>query len=302
MIRAALAALFALCLSAVTAAAQTCGTYPNTLTNGTTADATQVMANFNFILNCVNTLNPSRGYIAGLTLSNDVGSPNTFIDVAAGLATSDDATISMTIGTFTENCNAAWAVGSGNGGLDSGSALAASTWYHLFLIERTDTNVVDVLCSTSASSPTFPTSYTKKRRIGSIKTDASSHIVAFTQDGDEFLWLISAQDAIGVTIGATNAPVTLTVPTGVKVHALFNPWMISGAVSSGLTFNSLDQTETTIIGGDQPLTSQVAGQGDGSTMNIRTNTCAQVRIISNAANTRYWINTNGWIDTRGRFN
>jgi hypothetical protein len=78
--------------------------------------------------------------------------------------------------------------------------------------------------------------------------------------------------------------------------------MINGAVSSGLTFNSLDQTETTIIGGDQPLTSQVAGQGDGSTMNIRTNTCAQVRIISNAANTRYWINTNGWIDTRGRFN
>jgi hypothetical protein len=30
-----------------TAAAQTCATYPNTLTNGTTADANQVMANFN---------------------------------------------------------------------------------------------------------------------------------------------------------------------------------------------------------------------------------------------------------------
>src|SRR5690349_9387130 len=30
-----------------TAAAQTCASYPNTLTNGAVADATQVMANFN---------------------------------------------------------------------------------------------------------------------------------------------------------------------------------------------------------------------------------------------------------------
>lgn len=34
--------------------AQVCSTYPFTLTNGTTADANQVMANFNAIRNCVN--------------------------------------------------------------------------------------------------------------------------------------------------------------------------------------------------------------------------------------------------------
>ena len=36
------------------ATAQTCGTYPNNLTAGNTADASQVMANFNFILGCLN--------------------------------------------------------------------------------------------------------------------------------------------------------------------------------------------------------------------------------------------------------
>jgi hypothetical protein len=45
------------------AAAQNCGTYPNTLTNGTNADATQVMGNFTYILPCVrDRLTASRTY------------------------------------------------------------------------------------------------------------------------------------------------------------------------------------------------------------------------------------------------
>jgi hypothetical protein len=41
--------------------AQNCGALPNTLTNGTLADATQVMANFNQLLNCINGLVPGGG-------------------------------------------------------------------------------------------------------------------------------------------------------------------------------------------------------------------------------------------------
>ena len=50
-------ALFALALGLLIvrpALAQNCASYPFTLTNGTTADANQVMANFNAIRNCVN--------------------------------------------------------------------------------------------------------------------------------------------------------------------------------------------------------------------------------------------------------
>lgn len=46
--------LFALWLCGGAASAQTCSPYPNNLTNGQPADATQVMANFNSVLNCVN--------------------------------------------------------------------------------------------------------------------------------------------------------------------------------------------------------------------------------------------------------
>jgi hypothetical protein len=43
------------------AQAQNCGALPNTLTNGTLADATQVMANFNQLLTCINALVPAGG-------------------------------------------------------------------------------------------------------------------------------------------------------------------------------------------------------------------------------------------------
>jgi hypothetical protein len=239
-------------------------------------------------------------YLTGLALANDGTTPNTVIDIAAGVAADANNVELMRLKTaITKSIASTWAVGSGNGGLDTGT-VAASTWYHVWLIRRPDTGVVDALISTSATAPTMPSNYTQRRRIGSIFVNGSSNISLFTQNGDEFLWLTSVQDAINVSIGATNTPVTLTVPTGVKVNALFNCFLISGAVDSGGVFNSLDQTETTIIGGNQTLTTDAAGEGGSGLMNIRTNTSAQVRIISNATGTRYWINTNGWIDTRGK--
>src|SRR5438874_13020562 len=78
-----------------TAVAQTCTTYPYTLTNGATADATQVMANFNYVLTCANNQASAallRGWLGGLTMSNDGTNPNTVIDTAAGVANADDAT------------------------------------------------------------------------------------------------------------------------------------------------------------------------------------------------------------------
>ncbi len=54
MIKSLLAISFIFAVSQI-AEAQNCPPYPNTLTNGTTADANAVMANFNAILNCLNT-------------------------------------------------------------------------------------------------------------------------------------------------------------------------------------------------------------------------------------------------------
>ena len=59
-----LLALLAFLFIATPALASNCPTYPYTLTNGQTADANQVMANFNSILACANTLPGSPVAIA----------------------------------------------------------------------------------------------------------------------------------------------------------------------------------------------------------------------------------------------
>jgi hypothetical protein len=308
MIRAIFGVVVALLLSGA-ALAQSCGSYPYTLTNGTTADASQVMGNFNHVLNCVNNnqvvASLLRGWLGGLTMSNNVTSPNTVIDTAAGVANSDDATTLMTLVAFTKNANAAWVVGTGNGCLDSGSTLAASTWYHLFVIARTDTGVVDQLCSTSATAPTLPISYTKKRRIGSFKTNSSSQILAFSQGGDEFIWTTPVQD---VNVGNLGTAVTIyplsSVPTGVRVNALMRGYMYHATQASmnGSVFPYDDgSTSTSNPVGNFNIRPPGAGSSGANWFNVRTSSSQQIRAVSNQSSTSLVLVVYGWIDTRGRF-
>jgi hypothetical protein len=239
--------------------------------------------------------------LAGLTLANDATTPATVLDIDVGSACSDDNTTMMVLSAanFTKNCNAAWAVSSGNGALDSGSSLAASTWYHVFLIERTDTQVVDVLISTSATSPTLPTSYTKKRRIGSVKTNASSQILAFTQVGDQFLWSTSGGSWNEYSNAPLNSVLSLFgfvfIPTGVKVIAFFH----SGLTTPNATVQ-FQSTDNQFVANGAWCLSTGSGQSGGQ-FQVRTNTSAQIMACSNPAMSGgLFLNTMGWIDNRGK--
>ena len=296
------AAMF-LVLAGQSALAQTCSSLPYSLANGNVADAGQVMTNFNYLLSCVNGV-VLRGYVGGLTLSNDTSSPNTAVDTSAGMASSDDALTLITIGAFTKSANTSWALGTGSGCLDSGSTLAANTWYHLFVIMRTDTRVVDELCSESATAPHLPTPYSEKRRIGSFRTDASSYIMSFSQDGDRFDWLIPYQEFAGA--GSTS-PVIIGlkyVPTGVTVEAI-----LSGAAEdtspSTMYLSSIAQTAMPVTGltvtSGVPIAGSPAFAAFGG-FRIETNTSAQIRYETNDTTSTWYINANGWVDTRGRFN
>jgi hypothetical protein len=246
---------------------------------------------------------PILNYLGGLTLSNDATTPNTVLDIATGTACSDDNTTMMSLATaaFKKNCNAAWAVGSGNGALDSGSALVANAWYHVFLIERTDTGVVDVLISLSATAPTMPTSYTKKRRIGSIKTDGSVHILAFSQLGDEFLWAVDCGWDIASNGAVAVAPGTLIVspniPLGVKVVAIINS--VQTVIPANGQIRSPD--EPAVAGAWNYGSQGGSGVSPSNQFRIRTNTAAQIRLIGvSAIASGIYMGTIGWYDNRGK--
>lgn len=258
------------------------------------------------LLNLPQNMGFLRGYLGGCTLTN--ASPaSIYINVSAGIA-ADSTNVSMMEFVGLGKSTGSWAVGAGVGGLDTG-AIAASTWYHFFVIQRVDTGVVDLLFSLSATAPTMPASYTLKRRIGSCKTDGSSNWTMIIQDGDSFTLDVAVLD-IDVTNPGT-AAVTRTlasVPTGVNVIAYFNAMVTNeSGVADGFTlFSDLAITDAAASTTAAPL----AGLGEAGTYvlrlfgsySLRTNTSAQIRTRAggSSAGTGLKIATTGWIDSRGR--
>jgi hypothetical protein len=296
-------------------------TYIGTVTNGgnstTPATMTLVAADGTTPVNAINTgrypISPLalevaappaativRANLAGLVLST-TGSSTTFT-VAPGSAANSTNIDTITLTTSLNKITAAWAAGNNQGGLDTG-AIANSTWYHIHLIKRTDTQVVDALVSLSPTAPTLPANYTEFRRIGSLRTNASGQWTGFVQNGDEFLWTTMVNDINAVAITATPALATLTVPTGLQVWANINA-AITATATSSLLLNSPDETAQAATATNatvRNVTSAVAAPINAAL--IRTNTSAQIRAVSDgAAGAAYSIYTRGWIDHRGRDN
>jgi len=238
---------------------------------------------------------PLLGYITGLTLSTAGGSAT--FGIAIGQTTSTDSTTEMALGSAYTKTTGAWVVGSGNGGLDTG-AIANTTWYHVFLIERTDTGVVDVLISLSPSAPTMPTNYTKKRRIGAMLTNGSAQWVAFSQLGFEFLWSVPVANLTGGAVATTGpSTFTLTVPTGIQVNALINGLFVyDGANSDQGLITSFDQAATTATSNIFTGITGSAAQFGAFSKTIRTNTSGQIRVQVNHTGTGLNLITGGWVD------
>lgn len=255
-----------------------------------------------------------KGYLNGLETSRV---STTSFAVAAGAASSEntgarswDINLLASITKTTSN----FAVGSGNGGLDTGT-IAASTWYHVHLIRRDSDGLADVLFSLSPTSPTMPSGFTARRRIGSIRTDASSLFILWTQFGDEFLWDAAVIDVDVATPGSSAVTRTLTVPTGLKVVAIADCGVYQfGTVAFSAVFSSLDVSDQAAqLSSAAALTgfNSVGGLnlGAGNTTwiwsrhHIRTNTSGQIRTRSSSAATgseRIGVVTRGWIDSRGK--
>lgn len=228
----------------------------------------------------------TSGYLFGLSLSNDAGTPNTVLDIAAGEAASSNSgpTILALATAFTKKINTAWAAGTGNGALDAGSFV--NTTYHIFVIGG-PTVTTDVLASASATSPTLPANYTLFRRIGSIVVQSGA-ILAFVQTGDDFYWNTSSPPS-GELSGSGLK--TVTVPLGIRVKAHFtaNIGISTGSGSVTVEDGANTNIRVTHTTDNNTITSTSIDQ--------YTNTSAQVGVSSSNLQ---GSSTLGYTDTRGK--
>ena len=239
-----------------------------------------------------------RGYLNGLVASNAADTAN---DVTIGTGECRDSTNvedMVLASAITKRIDAAWTVGNNVGGMDTGSV--AANFYHMWLIKRIDTGVVDALFSLSATAPTMPANYTIKRRICSFYRGAS--IVNWFQQGDEFWLNTPILDVNGGTVGTSATLLSLSTPGGgVRTTAMFSAWVNkSPATSFNFLFSCPDCADTDPTAVYDLSVPSPTTYGEG-TYQIRTNTSGQVRGRSTVAGCLVYITTKGFIDTRGRF-
>lgn len=246
-----------------------------------------------------------RNHIDGLQMST-AGSSTTMA-IGAGQAANSTNAAYITLASSINKTTGSWAVGTGNGGLDTGT-IANSTWYHFYAIRRPDTGVVDVVFSTNATSPTLPTNYTQFRRIGAWVTNGSGQWEGnIRQDGDNFYYVNPVADVNGVQTATTRQTPTLSVPTSLQFPVNIRVTTSGGVgVSYYTRVSETAETDAAVSASNHSLALTAAVASANSSVSVqmllRSNTSRQIAYRSSAtdASSLIYIFTNGWIDTRGK--
>lgn len=165
----------------------------------------------------------------GFVLSNNVSDANNDIDISAGRCYDSTGLIPIVGTAMTKRLDASIALGSGTGGLFSGSK-ANSTWYHVFVIVKDNDGTVNYGFSTSITATDRPTGWTVYRRLGSVRVNGSGNIIGFIQNGSNIRWKTRIQDVYENLTSTNRVTKVLTTPLGISVEAIFN---LFGEVSPG---------------------------------------------------------------------
>lgn len=216
-----------------------------------------------------------------IILSNNSGDPTNDIDNTEGTFLFDDGSGMAVLPAGTGALDILF--GTGNGMLDT-STIANGT-YHLFGIYNPTTNVSKLLASASLASPTMPSGYTKKSRIGSIIRSGGA-ILTFDQFDKTFILtgtkiVDRARSAPPTT--ATNQ--TITSPAGLATRAisLIECFPTSANGETYLIIEPTTHTATTPTISNHTLSVQHAmGSPISLSTQIRTRTNTSSQILINA--------------------
>lgn len=249
-----------------------------------------------------------KGYIYGLSISNNGTDSDHDIDIAAGTAMSEDGNLEWlnVASGLTKRIDATWAVGTASGGLFTGT-VANNTWYHVFVIRKTSDGSVDAGFDTSLTAANIPTGYVEYRRIGSVLTDGSANIRAFVQSGDHFLLSVPVQDYSASNPGTSAVTPTLSVPP--SADAIIDITIRDDTPTVGDTYclvTSPAQTDSTpsssLFSLSMPGGVGLTVRTESARMEVMANSSRQIRFRMDRsdADISVKILTLGWNDHRGR--
>ena len=251
-----------------------------------------------------------QGYLFGLTIENNGGSPFDTLDINIGKCRSSDNTSDLVISALlTKYANTTWNQGTNEGGLDTGSIGSNQTW-HIYVISNT--TIVDVIFSQNGISPTLPSGYSLYRRIGSFTTNASAQVRQFSQIGNRFLYTerpIVSQSGVALGVGG-NLIALNGIPLDVRVKPIISS-QITSAVSWAFYEFVSTYPSTQIPGINNTTLNTFLRQGQAAAMvgayslEVYTNSVRQIGIdvsVAVAAGAAgLYVDVYGWYDDRGQY-
>lgn len=206
-------------------------------------------------------------YITGLNFSIGTGS-GTF-SITDGQASSKETprVIMQAPGASTSKTMANWVVGTGNGGKSTAAAVAAFTTYHVFMIRRPDTGVVDFCFSTnitiSANDYTtgggnLPTAYTQSRRVLSVRTGSgtTAWIPMNSEDGN--VLYTYAETLTNTSTSTSTTTVTISVPSLPILKAYMLGTYVSATTASKVFIISLTEQASSFVSSGYQAVAQSA--------------------------------------------
>jgi hypothetical protein len=118
-----------------------------------------------------------KNSVRNLRIACNATNPTYQVDISAdAVVGADDGSQFITVGS-----NLTLDIATiGANGLDAGVE-AINTWYYIWLILNPTTGAVAGLLSASATAPTLPAGYTKKRLVGAVRNDGASNFRKFSQ-------------------------------------------------------------------------------------------------------------------------
>jgi hypothetical protein len=247
-----------------------------------------------------------QGFLYGLSLSNNGSDATNDIDISTGQCRDITNAANIALASaLTKRLDAAWSVGTNQGGLDTGSI--ANITYHVWSIKRSDTGVVDVLFSASASAPTLPTNYNYKRRIGSIMRESGA-IVGFIQDSDYFYRKVPIRSSSVSNQATTASLITLHVPAGIRMRANIVASMFDASSTAEVNWLITDTTQTdsspsgTLLSMYTTPVSTTSYPFSFLGLHVFTDTSGRIRsrVDTQLADLYLDIYVHGWTDTRGK--
>jgi len=179
-------------------------------------------------------------YINGLEISNDATTPDEILNIAAGECrdSTNVYVISSTASIAVSN------VISGLGGLDTGT-VAANTLYAVYIVGDAITGLeTSAMISTNMTTPLLPYGYNVFRKIGYIRTDATSDFLLgyWSGNNNSRLFMYDAPIATAVTAGAATTDTAVTLATFVPAVDKTPVWikfaMTPAAASRTLTLKT----------------------------------------------------------------